>query len=53
MAHDELDELLAMLDRERAVIDHYTLKAHGDTSADDVSENYTATDQPHSDEQSL
>ena len=27
MAHDELDELLAMLDRERAVIDHYTLEA--------------------------
>ena len=53
MAHDELDELLAMLDRERAVIDHYTLEAHRDTSADDVSENYTATDQLHSDEQSL
>ena len=43
MAHDELDELLAMLARERAVIDHYTLEAHRDTSADDVSEDYTAT----------
>ena len=43
MAHDELDELLAMLARERAVIDHCTLEAHRDTSADDVSEDYTAT----------
>ena len=53
MAHDELDELLAMLDRERAVIDRYELEACGDASADDVAEDYTATDQLYSDERSL
>jgi hypothetical protein len=53
MAHDELDELLAVLARERAVIDRYRLEAHGDASADDVAEDHAATDQLHSDERSL
>jgi hypothetical protein len=53
MAYDELDELLAMLDRERAVIDRNELETCGDASADEVAEDYTATDQLHSDEQSL
>jgi hypothetical protein len=48
MAYDELDELLAVLARERAIIDHYKLEAHGDASADDVAEDYTASDQVHS-----
>ena len=53
MAHDELDELLAMLDRERAVIDRYEIEACGDANADDIVEDYTAGDQLHSDERSL
>jgi hypothetical protein len=53
MAHDELDELLAILERERALIDRCELEACGDASADDVAEDYTATDQLHSDERSL
>jgi hypothetical protein len=53
MAHDELDELLAMLARERAVLDHHTLEAHGGASADEVAEDYTATDQQHLDDRSL
>jgi hypothetical protein len=51
MAHDELDELLAVLARERAVIDHYRLEAH--TGSDDVAEDYIATEQLHSDDRSL
>jgi hypothetical protein len=53
MALDELDELLAMLERERALIVRCELEACGDASADDVAEDYTATDQLHSDERSL
>ena len=40
MAHDELDELPAMLDRERALIDRYELEARGGGNADDVAEDY-------------
>jgi hypothetical protein len=53
MAHDELDELLAMLARERAVLDHYMLEAHDGASADEMAEDYTATDQLHLDERAL
>jgi len=53
MAQDELDELLAVLARERAVIGHYKFEAHDGASADDVAEDCTATDQPHPDEQSV
>ena len=53
MARDELDELLAVLARERAVIDHYKFEVHRGVSADDVADHCTATDQLHSDEQSV
>ena len=53
MAYDELDELLAALARERAVIDHNELEAHGDASAECADEDYTATDHLDSDERSL
>jgi hypothetical protein len=53
MAHDDLDELLAMLARERAVIDHYKLESHGEASVDCVAEDYIGTDRLHSDERSL
>ena len=53
MAQDELDELLAILARERALIDHYKFEAHEGASADDIAEDCTATDQLHSDEPSL
>jgi hypothetical protein len=53
MAQDELDELLAVLARERAVIDHYKFGAHHEASADDVAEDCSAIDQLHSDEWSL
>jgi hypothetical protein len=52
MPRDELDELLEVLARERAVIDLYRLEAHRDTSAGESAEEYTATDQLHSDERS-
>jgi len=53
MAYDELDELLAALARERAVIDHNEREAHGDASAECADEDYTATDHLDSDERSL
>ena len=53
MAQDELDELLAILARERAVIDYYKFEAHEGPSADDVAEDFTAADQLHSDDRSL
>jgi len=53
MAYDELDELLAALARERAVIDHNELEAHGDASVDEVAEDYSSTERLHSDERSL
>ena len=53
MAQDELDELLAVLARERAVIDHYKLEAHDGVSADGFAEDCSATDQRHTDEQSV
>ena len=53
MAHDELDELLAMLDRERAVIDRYEPEVCGDASADHAAEDYTATNKLYPNERSL
>jgi hypothetical protein len=53
MGLDELDELLAMLARERAVLDHYRLQAHGGASADEVAEDCTASHQLGLDERSL
>jgi len=53
MAHDELDELLAMLARERALLDHYMREAHGAASAEEFAEDYAATDQLHLGERSL
>jgi len=53
MAQDELDELLAVLARERAVIDYYKFEAHDGASADSFAEDRNATDQRHTDEQSV
>ena len=53
MAQDELDELLAVLARERAVIDHYKFEAHDGASADGFAEDRSETDQRHTDEQSV
>ena len=53
MAQDELDELLAVLARERAVIDHYKFEAHDGAGADGFAEDRSATDQRHTDEQSV
>jgi hypothetical protein len=44
MPHDELDELLALLARARAVLDRYMFEEAGDAMRDDVAEVCMAID---------
>jgi hypothetical protein len=44
MPHDELDELLALLARARAVLDRYMFEEGGEVTRDDVAEVCMAID---------
>lgn len=44
MPHDELDELLALLARARAVLDRYMFEQDGEVMRDDVAEVCVAID---------
>ena len=44
MAHDELDDLLALLARARAVLDRYMFEENGEAMRDDVAEVCMAID---------
>jgi hypothetical protein len=50
MPHDELDELLALLARARAVLDRYMFEEGGESMRDDVAEVCIAIDDALPDE---